>query len=73
MSTELVSTCGPNSEEGSILTFVNGVDVVQRTRKVSRVCVAVPDNVTREVPIVLRICGPWPITGLYRVNPRVSN
>jgi hypothetical protein len=67
MSAELVSTCDPNSEGGSILTFVNGVGVVRRTRKVSRVHVAVPDNVTPEIPIVLRICGP------HTVNPRVNN
>jgi hypothetical protein len=60
MSAEVISTCDPNCEDGSILTFINGVDVVRRTRKVSRVCVAVPDNVTRQIPIVLRICGHVP-------------
>ena len=44
MSAELVSTCDLNSEEGSILIFFGGTDVVRRSRKVSHIYAAVPNN-----------------------------
>ena len=67
MTAKLVSTCNPNAEEGSKLTFVDSVYVVRRPGT-SRIDVDVPDNVRREIPIVFRICGPAPHTRQPLVN-----
>ena len=61
MSAKLVSTCDPNSEGGSKLTFIDRMDVVRLTSKVYRVQVDIPVNIARKVPIMPRICGPRPM------------
>ena len=57
MSAKLISN--PESKLGrgfSKHTLVDGMVAVRRSEALSSIMMVVPDNVTREVPIVSRIC-----------------
>ena len=60
MSAKPISICNPNSEEESKHTLVDSMYMVWQFATVPPVLVVVPDNVTREVPVMLRICGQRP-------------
>jgi hypothetical protein len=59
MSAKLISTWNPSYEEGSKHTLVDGMNSAESVH-IWAIKVVVPDNVAREVPIVLRICSPHP-------------
>jgi hypothetical protein len=60
MPTKPISVCSPNSEEESKHTLVDGMYIVWQRATVPPVLVVVPDNVAREVPVILRICEQRP-------------
>ena len=60
MPAKLISSRKLNSKEESKLTLVDSMNIVWQCVTLSPVLMVVPDNVAREVPIVLRICESCP-------------